>query len=1026
MTFNLWGKEIMSARKTHHTLASLLRGVDCRVAGSCAGNSLEEYSVTSVTSDSRTVTAGSLFVALPGGENDGHAFLENAIDNGCAAVLCQTGRVSPNQLQAWKVAVIETADTYKAYAAVAANYFDRPAEKLTLVGVTGTNGKTTVTYLLEQVLQQAGFRVGVIGTINNRYTLPSGEQKVLGTRFTTPEAFLLQQLLREMVDQGVEYVVMEVSSHALAQQRVGEIFYSVVAFTNFTRDHLDYHLDMEEYFQAKTKLFSEHLVDRGTAALPVLDEHAENPEWLRSLHEICNKSGKKIISWGEGEAALVRVESITSRLSRTDLVVQTPSGRYDVSTPLVGRYNIDNILTVFALSAALAIDGSLVCRALATAAGAPGRLERVTLSAAWPSGGPVVLVDYAHSPDALEKVLLTVAALPHRQLFCVFGCGGDRDKGKRPVMGEIAARVCDVVVVTDDNPRTEDPDRIVEQILTGIAGEAKDPSWLAGRRTSERGCTVIRDRKTAIAMAIQACGPEDIVVIAGKGHEPYQLTLQGKRFFDDRMEAGNVLLAWTDTLAAEAAGGELQPGSQTGKLLGPVITDSRILSEHGLFVALRGEKHDAHDFAGQAVANGASCLVLEQVPSSAADMDASRILVPDTEHALGDLAAFRRRRLAKMTNQVVIGITGSCGKTTVKEMVAAILARKWPEGPENPSGCVLKTKGNFNNIIGLPLSLLPLDLGHKAAVLEMGMNHLGELSRLAEIADPDISCITNIYGAHLEGLGSIEGVARAKEELFAGTGKSGVLVVNLDDPWVRKLEGKYSQRKITFAVKNEGHSRQPDFWASKVVHDDGGAIVFTMHYGEQTAEIHLFTAGEHNVANALAAAATAAAAGASLAEIAAGLADFRPADKRMEILHTRTGFTIINDTYNANPASMAAGLKTLKLMAGKSATAIIGDMRELGESSGKAHFEIGKLVAELALDRVGVVGEFRDEVQRGALTHGLAGERIRTFADKDEAVVWIKDLITTKTIGKADLILVKASRGLRFETIVAKLIEEGG
>jgi murE/murF fusion protein len=1003
--------------------------VDCRIVGPHADESRKECQITSISSDSRTVAAGSLFVALPGVESDGHNYLENAIANGCAAVLCESGRIAPQQIRDWQVVVVETPDTYNGYAAVAANFFERPADCLTFVGVTGTNGKTTVTYLLEQVLLRAGFSVGVIGTVNNRYTLKNGEKRITGTRFTTPEAFLLQQLLREMVDQGVEYVVMEVSSHALAQQRIGEIPFAVAAFTNLTRDHLDYHLDMEEYFRAKTKLFSGYLAARGTAVLPVLDDRSENPSWLRSLHEICVKGGRKIISWGDSEKAMVSIASFTSRLSQTDLVVRAPGGKHVFSTPLVGRYNIDNILTVVAISCALRLNESLVCQALAEATGAPGRLERVTAGDNWPSLGPVVFVDYAHTPDALEKVLTTVGALPHRQLIGVFGCGGDRDKGKRAVMGEIAARLCDVAVVTDDNPRTEDPDRIVEQIVGGIAGgraAVKDPSWLTGRSISERGCTVIRDRRTAIDMAIRAGGPDDIVVIAGKGHEPYQLTIQGKRFFDDRMEAGNVLLSWTDQLAAEAVCGELQSGSRAGGLLGPIVTDSRTATSGGLFVALRGENHDAHDFAEQAVANGAACLLVERVPASLAAVDVSRIIVPDTQQALGDLAAFRRRRLATMAKQTIIGITGSCGKTTVKEMVAAILARKWPEGPDNPAGCVLKTKGNFNNIIGLPLSLLPLDLSHKAAVLEMGMNRPGELSRLAEIADPDISIITNIHGAHLEGLGSIEGVAKAKEELFAGTRQTGVLVINLDDEWVRNLAEKYPQRRITFATTTVDHDQPPDFWASDVAQDNGGALSFTMHRGDETAEIHLFTAGEHNIANALAAAATASAAGAGIAEIVAGLADFRPADKRMEILRTRAGFTVINDTYNANPASMAAGLKTLKQMAGKSATAIIGDMRELGESSGRAHFEIGRLLAELAIDRVAVVGAYREDVQRGAIAHGLARERIRTFADKEAASAWIKEMIAAKKIGKEDLILVKASRGLRFETIVTTLIEAGG
>ncbi len=1020
MIFNLRGKKFMSVSNNCKTLASLLRGVDCKILSPI--ESPVEHLVTSVSSDSRTVTPGGLFVALSGTGTDGHRYLENAVNNGCTAVLCQTGRVGPDFLAGLKAVVLETPDTNKAYAAVAANFFGRPAEKLTLVGVTGTNGKTTVTYLLEHVLLRAGHGVGVIGTVNNRYALADGTKRISGTRFTTPEAMLLQQLLREMVDRGVEYVVMEVSSHALHQRRVGELFFDVVAFTNLTRDHLDYHLDMDDYFRAKTRLFAEHMKAGGAAVLPVMA--GPDPAWLSTLHDVCSE-GTKVVTWGESEAASVRLVEHMPSLTGTELVIETPSGRQKLSTPLVGRFNVDNILVAVGMGSALGIDEQKIFDALSVATGAPGRLERVTMGDLWPSRGPAVFVDYAHTPDALEKVLTTVAALPHRQLIGVFGCGGDRDKGKRPVMGEIAVRLCDVAIVTDDNPRTEDPDAIVEQILAGIlnrAEQVKDVAWLSGRAITEQGCTVIRDRKAAINRAIRIAGPEDVVVIAGKGHEPYQLTIQGKRFFDDRMEAGNVLLSWTDELAAEAVGGTLRPGSGAGRLLGPVTTDSRMASENGLFVALRGEKHDAHDFAGQAVENGAACLTVERVPPATADSGASHILVDDTQKALGDLAAFRRRRLAKITDQVVIGITGSCGKTTVKEMIAAILARKWPEGPDNPPGCILKTKGNFNNIIGLPLSLLPLDLSHRAAVMEMGMNMPGELTRLAEIGDPDISIITNIHGAHLQGLGSIEGVARAKEELFAGTRPSGTLIINLDDPWVRSFADKYPHRKVTFAVgRADGVS--PDFRASQIVQEDVGAIGFTMHHGDETAEIHLFTAGLHNVANALAAAATAATAGASLAEIAAGLADFRPTDKRMEILYPKSGYTLINDTYNANPASMAAGLRTLKQMARKSSTAIIGDMRELGDASASAHFEIGRLIAELAIDRVGVVGDFREDVRRGAITDGYPAENIRTFADKDAAVGWIKEIIAAKRIGKDDLILIKASRGLRFETIVAKLVE---
>ncbi|MCP4342763.1 MAG: UDP-N-acetylmuramoyl-L-alanyl-D-glutamate--2,6-diaminopimelate ligase, partial [Desulfobulbaceae bacterium] len=813
----------MSSPNVAHILAALLAGQKYKLVYSPSGRSLNNLQIASVTVDSREVVAGSLFIALVGVESDGHNFIESAVAAGCRTIVCGPGRLTRGQAEELQATVIEVEDTARAYAAVAANYFQRPAENLRFIGITGTNGKTTVTYLLEQVLLQAGLAVGVIGTVNNRYTGRSGVRKILKTRFTTPEALLLQELLREMVDNGVEYVIMEVSSHALAQSRIGSIMFDVAAFTNLSRDHLDYHRDMEDYFQAKTRLFSEHMKGGGVTALPVMSRNSDDRKWLRLLHGVCKKSCQKTIQWGEGEEADIQLQSCSSTLDRTDLVVLTSSGKHILSSPLVGRYNVDNILTVYSLCLALGVDEPLICNALLKATGAPGRVERVTAGTGWDSKCPVVLVDYAHTPDALEKILKTVTALPHGELFCVFGCGGDRDIGKRALMGEIAGRLCDVAVVTDDNPRTEDPDQIVAQILGGISQtslEVRDSAWLTTRTGKDCGCVVIRDRKNAIDAAIRAALPGDIVVIAGKGHEPYQLTQQGKRFFDDRQEAKSVLFSWTAELVAAAVNGKLHPGLNDAKLLGPVITDSRVVSGDGIFVALKGENHDAHDYALQALENGASCLVVDRQLALPAGKEICQVEVTDTLQALGDLAAFRRRVLASQCEQVVIGLTGSCGKTTVKEMVAQVLERMWPEGPDFPAHCVLKTKGNFNNLIGLPLSLLPLDVGHRAAVLEMGMNQPGELNRLGAIAAPDISCITNIHGAHLEGLQSIEGVARAKEELFAVTKDTGILVVNLDDLRIRDLSTKYKNRKITFAVQGkegqQGLDLKPNVWASAI------------------------------------------------------------------------------------------------------------------------------------------------------------------------------------------------------------------
>ncbi len=726
--------------------------------------------VSAITVDSRQVDPGSLFVAIAGSERDGHDYIGDAVHRGCTAVLVEKGyRDAVSAAVPAAVTVIEVDDSREAFAEVAEAFFDYPAARLQLIGITGTNGKTTITYLLEEVLAGMGYAVGVIGTVNYRYGVGTAK-RVLPASHTTPGAMQLQELLREMVDAGVTHVVMEVSSHALAQSRIGNLHFDVAAFTNLTRDHLDYHADMYEYFDTKTRLFSHHLKAGGGAVINYPLGTAEEGSWPGMLALLCRDRGIRALSCGSHPAADVRLVSYRADLAGNEMLIATPDGDFVLRSPLVGRYNADNAMTALTVCRLLRLPLDRACASLETAHGAPGRLQRVTGDEEQSGCRPVVLVDYAHTPDALEKVLATLSDLPHRQLFCVFGCGGDRDPGKRPEMGAIAARLCDVVIVTDDNPRSEAPDSIREQVAAGAvaAGLFRQPAgWLATRVVEEKGCVVVDGREMAIALAITSAGPDDIVLLAGKGHEQYQLVGGKKRFFDDCLQAREVLSGWTLGAVVEATGGRRANG--TGDmLLGGISTDSRQIGPNEIFVAIEGERFDGHDFIGQVVDKGAACLVVSHLVEERYAKAVPQVIVPDTLLALGDLANYRRRLMRRLGSPVVIGLTGSCGKTTVKEMTAAILARHWPPGPDNPEDCVLKTAGNFNNLIGMPVSLLPLGVKHRAAVIEMGMNRPGEIARLAEIAEPDISCITNIHAAHLEGLHSIEGLPRPRRSFLPG------------------------------------------------------------------------------------------------------------------------------------------------------------------------------------------------------------------------------------------------------------------
>lgn len=1009
---------------SYKSLDTLLDGIDYTVSSQEPCRE-DDIFVSEISCDSRTAGPGSMFVALRGVHFDGHDFIKAAVAAGCKVILCERESV-PDDLQGGSDCIfVLVENSGSAYAEIAANFFDRPGAELKSIGITGTNGKTTVTYLVEHVLVKAGKSVGVIGTVNNRYTASSGKLTVLPTLFTTPEAFLLQKVLREMVDAGVEYLVMEVSSHALKQARVGTMLFDVAVFTNLTRDHLDYHLDMDDYFDSKTLLFSKYLSKSGTAVLQQPRIENSEEDWLGKLAHLVRDREIHCMSWGKDEDSELRLINATQDLSGLSVDFDYQGKNHRIKSPLVGMFNTENLLNAVGICLALGITCSETVESLSDAQGAPGRVERVETGDGWPAEDPLVLVDYAHTPDALEKVLSALSQLPHEELFCVFGCGGDRDRGKRPQMARIAARYSDVVIVTDDNPRSENPESIIAEVVAGFAADTKvfDAEWLDNRSRGTHGAAVVRTRDKAIKSAVQAARPGDVVLIAGKGHEPYQITPAGKHFFDDRLEAAKQLFAWRKGLVQLATEGVSTDALDCTEPLGDIVTDSRIKSRKSIFVALKGENHDAHAYAAQAAENGAACLVLERsVDLPDHQKDVCQIIVPDTLKALGDLAAYRRKAVCTRYGQPVIGLTGSCGKTTVKEMIAAVLARMWPAGEFNPENCILKTQGNFNNLIGVPLTMLPCSPLDRALVVEMGMNQPGELRRLGEMTDPDVSCILNVHGAHLEGLATIEGVARAKEELFQATRPDAEMIINLDDPLVKEMAGRYAQKKITFSVRPPEDSHQPDVWVSGIALSSEGHLKFTIHSGELSKDVVLNTVGMHNVTNGLATAAITLSVGADLDQIAAGLSDFRPPDKRLQVVTAPCSAVIINDTYNANPASMAAGLCTLADMQRARKTAIIGDMLELGEAAVQAHYDIGRLAAELQIGQLVTIGQYSDAVADGARDGGMLSEKIAVFPEKVDGENWLKEQLHEERFGQDDVILVKASRGRRFETIVEILV----
>jgi UDP-N-acetylmuramoyl-L-alanyl-D-glutamate--2,6-diaminopimelate ligase len=504
-------------------LKRLLEGVEVK---KIAGDTLKE--VEGIAYHSRQIEKGFLFAAIRGLEADGHQFIEEAIKRGAEAVVSEEEREVSNRT------LILVPNSRQALARISSNFYGDPSSRLKLIGITGTNGKTTTTYLLESIFRKAGRSVGVIGTINYRFG-----QKITPAPNTTPESLDLQRILQEMLKEGASHVIMEVSSHGLDLDRVFGCQFDGAVFTNLTSEHLDYHKTLEQYFESKKKLFSDCLLKsrkkRRFAVTNLDDPRGE---------KIVEGIDLPIIRYGLTPSCDITADQVASSFEGLSCRVRTPKGHLSIRSKLIGDFNVYNILAAVSVGVGMDLPLETLKEGVEGLEGVLGRFEKVGNT-----GGLRVIVDYAHTHDALERVLLGLKRIVengtqnHGKIITVFGCGGDRDRTKRPLMGEVAGKHSDLAILTSDNPRTEDPLAILEEVERGLKSlplEEWHPNEIEFWR-SKKGYLKVPDRREAIRMAIRLAQSSDTVLIAGKGHEDYQI-IGKKRFpFDDRIEAQKAL-----------------------------------------------------------------------------------------------------------------------------------------------------------------------------------------------------------------------------------------------------------------------------------------------------------------------------------------------------------------------------------------------------------------------------------------------------------------------------------------------------
>lgn len=901
--------------------------------------------------DSRQIKPGDVFVACVGQQTSGDQFIDNAIENGAVAILYDASLPKPKV----NCPTLGVKNLGQYLGALAHEWYGYPSNELTIIAVTGTNGKTSTVHWISEALNNSGVPCASIGTLG--VCLPNGD--CIKQELTTPDVLTMHKSLALIRETGANLVVLEASSIGLDQGRLDHVAIDIAAFTNLSHDHLDYHGSWSHYGESKQRLFQWPNLRRVVVNLD--DPYAE---------EIIQAAGQAPVftySMSHPEADFFAQDIHPGADGQVFQLVGV-YGTAQLLTHQIGLHNVANYLLVAAVLNELGWPVSKIARLMATLSPVAGRLEIVR-----PILGrekavyslPLVVVDYAHTPDALKRALTAlhdVAAVRNGRLHCLMGCGGNRDHAKRPEMGAIAQQLADQVVITNDNPRNESPMAIAQAIYKG-AKQAHQ----AGKTTKSLP-NIQLDRAQAILDAIWQAHPNDIILIAGKGHETKQEINQEKIYFSD-VHWARLALTWLRCAK--------------------ISIDSRSLTAGSLFLALPGERFDGHDFLQQAKDAGAVAAVVQHtVPT----VELPQIVVNDTLNTLQKMATCWRKRFSIP----VIAVTGSNGKTTTKEMLARIFAQHYGEN----NYCA--TKGNLNNHIGLPLSVLTLADGDRAAVFELGMNHPGEIEVLASIAQPTVALVNNAQREHQEFMHTIEAVAKENGSVICALPNDGVAVFPLDDAFNR-LWQQLAQERV---VINFSFNQKAQVYANEVYPDTHGTQFILMANGNEQ-RVSLAVPGMHNLHNALAASACAVAVGIPVLTIAQGLAHFRPVEGRMQPKTLQDGYQLIDDSYNANPDSVRAAIEVLAQMQGKKIL-VLGDMAEVGIQRQAVHAEVGSYARERGVDMLCVVGH---DAQFAAEAFGDGAHRFEN----------IKALQAFLVAQAPAHFLVKGSRSARMDRVVQHL-----
>ena len=927
---------------------------------------LAALKIKGISFDSRNVKKGDLFVSIKGDKFDGNDYINQATSKG-ARVIVHSRKIKRNN----KGTFIKFKDTRNILAWLSTKYYKNKPNNI--VAVTGTNGKTSISDFFYQIFMLQNRKCGFIGTLGFR------KNKFLKRRnLTTLDSLTLNKDLDEMKRSGINNVIIEASSHGLKQKRLDFLKIKAGIFSNLSHDHLDYHNDMKDYFNSKLLLFKNLLSHKGTI---ITDTDIKQ---YKDIKKIQTKRKFKILTIGS-KSNTFKILNHKIFKNHQILDIKYKNKAYKIKINLYGSIQVKNLLMAALASKVCGLKLKDIFENIKKIKSVEGRLELVRTL---PNLSKIFL-DYAHTPDALENAILSLRQHFKKKITVVFGCGGERDKSKRRLMGKIAKKYCDKIFVTDDNPRNENPKKIRKDIMKGLKNSnAKE----------------IGNRKKAILYALKKSYPNEVILIAGKGHENYQILGNKKIFLSDK----NIIKNFKNkNIYSKKINYDLKYNgiilrktlkAKRDYFFNNVSINSKTTKKNNLFVAIKGTKNDGHNFLSEAKKNGANYCVISKPNKKKSKL----ILVKKTMSFLYRLAKNKR----DLSSATFIAVTGSSGKTTVKSMLGNLLAQF--------SNTYFSPK-SYNNQYGVPLSISNIGPRDDFGVFEVGMNKFNEIYKLSSLVKPHIGIITNVSEAHLENFRNTKDIAKAKSEIIYNIEKGGTVILNRDDNFFNYFVKIAKKNKIK--VKSFGFSKKSNIRFLNLIKKQG-SLFFRMMVNEKKFLFKINNSNKSHLMNILSCVAV-------LDELNLDLYKVRNFFKSQTLLKGRgkiskinmfnKQFFLIDESYNANPLSVKSAIENFSEIQrkGKKKYFLFGDMLELGKNSHIYHKKISKLINKSDINKTFVFGNKAFETYK--------------FLKKNKRGDVVKDLKSfknkiSKVLKNGDFLMIKGSNATKLHEVSKEFI----